>query len=102
GHGRECRSTGGGPWRGFLPSPCSVTARRVPSGPGVRVDAGIEAGGALDSGFDSLLAKIVVTGRTGAEALARGRRALDEAHVEGVATVLPFHRSVVRDRKSVV
>ncbi len=97
GHAIEFRITGEDPGRGFLPTPGTVTALRLPSGPGVRVDAGIEAGEALDSGFDSLLAKIVVTGRTRAEALARARRALDEAHVEGVATVLPFHRSVVRD-----
>src|SRR5690606_15784046 len=97
GHAIEFRLNGEDPGRGFLPTPGTVTALALPSGPGVRVDTGIEGGGVLDGGFDSLLAKIVVTGSTRAEALARARRALDETRVEGVATVLPFHRSVVRD-----
>jgi acetyl-CoA/propionyl-CoA carboxylase biotin carboxyl carrier protein len=69
----------------------------MPSGPGVRVDAGIEAGSVIGGNFDSLLAKIIVTGETRAEALERARRVLDETVVEGIATVLPFHRMVVRD-----
>ncbi len=74
-----------------------MTALRWPSGPGVRVDTGIEAGSVIGGNFDSLLAKVIVTGETRTEALERARRVLDETVVEGMATVLPFHRAVVRD-----
>jgi acetyl-CoA/propionyl-CoA carboxylase biotin carboxyl carrier protein len=97
GHSIEFRVNGEDPGRGFLPTPGAVTALRLPAGPGVRVDAGIEAGSVVGGNFDSLLAKLIVTGATRAEALERARRALDEMVVEGVATVLPFHRLVVRD-----
>jgi acetyl-CoA/propionyl-CoA carboxylase biotin carboxyl carrier protein len=97
GHAIEFRINGEDPGRGFLPAPGAVTALRLPSGPGVRVDAGIEAGSVVSGAFDSLLAKLIVTGETRAEALERARRALDELVVDGMATVLPFHRAVVRD-----
>jgi acetyl-CoA/propionyl-CoA carboxylase biotin carboxyl carrier protein len=97
GHSFEFRINGEDPGRGFLPTPGTVTALRLPAGPGVRVDAGIEAGSVIGGAFDSLLAKLIVTGETRAEALERARRALDETVVEGIATVLPFHRLVVRD-----
>jgi acetyl-CoA/propionyl-CoA carboxylase biotin carboxyl carrier protein len=97
GHSIEFRINGEDPGRGFLPAPGTVTGLRWPTGPGVRVDAGIEAGSVIGGGFDSLLAKLIVTGSTRAEALERARRALDETVVEGLATVLPFHRLVVRD-----
>jgi acetyl-CoA/propionyl-CoA carboxylase biotin carboxyl carrier protein len=74
-----------------------VTTYREPSGPGVRVDSGIEGNSVIGGAFDSLLAKLIVTGETRDEALARARRALDEFVVEGMATALPFHRAVVRD-----
>jgi acetyl-CoA/propionyl-CoA carboxylase biotin carboxyl carrier protein len=74
-----------------------VTALALPTGPGVRVDTGITAGDVIGGNFDSLLAKLIVTGETRAEALQRARRALDEMVVQGLATVLPFHRLVVRD-----
>jgi acetyl-CoA/propionyl-CoA carboxylase biotin carboxyl carrier protein len=97
GHAIEFRLNGEDPGRNFLPAPGSVTALRWPSGPGVRVDAGVEQGNVIGGNFDSLLAKIIVTGSTREEALERSRRVLDETVVEGIATVLPFHRAVVRD-----
>jgi acetyl-CoA/propionyl-CoA carboxylase biotin carboxyl carrier protein len=69
----------------------------LPHGPGVRVDAGIESGSVIGGNFDSLLAKVIVTGETRAEALERARRVLDEMVVDGMATALPFHRLIVRD-----
>ncbi|ASW56704.1 biotin carboxylase N-terminal domain-containing protein [Plantactinospora sp. KBS50] len=97
GHSIEFRINGEDPGRGFLPAPGTVTALRLPTGPGVRVDAGIRAGDVIGGNFDSLLAKVVITGETRAEAIERARRALDEMVVDGMATALPFHRLVVRD-----
>jgi acetyl-CoA/propionyl-CoA carboxylase biotin carboxyl carrier protein len=97
GHSIEFRINGEDPGRGFLPAPGAVTALRLPTGPGVRVDSGIEAGSVIGGNFDSLLAKVIVTGETRIEALERARRALDEMVVDGMATALPFHRAVVRD-----
>ncbi|HEX5595275.1 MAG TPA: biotin/lipoyl-containing protein, partial [Micromonosporaceae bacterium] len=97
GHSIEFRINGEDPGRNFLPAPGTVTELRLPAGPGVRVDTGIRAGDVIGGNFDSLLAKLIVTGETRAEALARAARALDEMVVEGMATVLPFHRLVVRD-----
>jgi acetyl-CoA/propionyl-CoA carboxylase, biotin carboxylase, biotin carboxyl carrier protein len=97
GHSIEFRINGEDPGRGFLPTPGVVTALRLPAGPGVRVDTGIEPGSVIGGSFDSLLAKVIITGETRIEALERARRALDEMVVEGMATVLPFHRLVVRD-----
>jgi acetyl-CoA/propionyl-CoA carboxylase biotin carboxyl carrier protein len=97
GHAIEFRINGEDPGRTFLPAPGTVRALRWPDGPGVRVDAGVEAGSVIGGNFDSLLAKIIITGADRTEALERARRALDETVVEGIATVLPFHRLVVRD-----
>jgi acetyl-CoA/propionyl-CoA carboxylase biotin carboxyl carrier protein len=97
GHAIEFRINGEDPGRNFLPAPGAVTALRWPAGPGVRVDAGVEAGSVIGGNFDSLLAKVIVTGSTREEALERSRRVLDETVIEGIATVLPFHRAVVRD-----
>jgi len=97
GHSIEFRINGEDAGRNFLPAPGQVTALTWPSGPGVRVDAGVEAGSVIGGNFDSLLAKIIVTGADRAEALRRARRVLDETVIEGMATVLPFHRLVVRD-----
>ena len=68
-----------------------------PTGPGIRMDSGVETGSVIGGQFDSMLAKLIVTGANRTEALERARRALDEFHVEGLATVIPFHRAVVRD-----
>ena len=98
GHAIEFRINGEDAGRNFLPAPGQVTALTWPSGPGVRVDAGVEAGSVVGGNFDSLLAKIIVTGTDRTEALQRARRVLDETVIEGMATVLPFHRLVVRDQ----
>ncbi|MEY4136182.1 MAG: hypothetical protein RL205_310, partial [Actinomycetota bacterium] len=82
---------------GFLPAPGALTVWNPPSGPGVRVDTGFQAGDVIGGNFDSLLAKLIVTGRDRQEALERSRRALDEFQVDGIATALTFHREVVRD-----
>ena len=97
GHSIEFRINGEDPGRGFLPAPGTVTSFRTPEGPGVRVDTGVESGSVIGGNFDSLLAKVIVTGETRAEALQRARRALDEMIVDGMATALPFHRLIVRD-----
>ncbi|HEX8498151.1 MAG TPA: biotin carboxylase N-terminal domain-containing protein, partial [Actinomycetales bacterium] len=98
GHSIEFRINGEDAGRGFLPAPGSVTTFAPPSGPGVRVDSGVESGDVIGGAFDSMLAKLIVTGATRQQALERARRALDEFVVEGMPTVLPFHRVVVRDR----
>ena len=97
GHSIEFRINGEDAGRNFLPAPGTVTAISFPAGPGVRVDAGVESGSVIGGQFDSLLAKLIVTGSDRAQALERSRRALAEFQVEGMATVLPFHRAVVAD-----
>ena len=97
GHSIEFRINGEDAGRNFLPAPGVVTRFVAPDGPGVRVDSGVESGTVIGGQFDSLLAKVIVTGATREEALERARRALDEMVVEGMATVLPFHRVIVRD-----
>ncbi|MGI9003920.1 MAG: acetyl-CoA carboxylase biotin carboxylase subunit, partial [Pseudonocardia sp.] len=97
GHSIEYRINGEDAGRNFLPAPGTVTSIAFPSGPGVRVDAGVESGSVIGGQFDSLLAKLIVTGSDRAQALERSRRALAEFRVEGIATVLPFHRLVVDD-----
>ncbi|MGY1845009.1 acetyl/propionyl/methylcrotonyl-CoA carboxylase subunit alpha [Modestobacter sp. SYSU DS0875] len=97
GHSIEFRINAEDAGRNFMPAPGPVTRLQVPQGPGVRWDSGVEAGGEVAGAFDSMLAKLIVTGATRTEALQRARRALDELVVEGMPTVLPFHRAVVRD-----
>ena len=97
GHSIEFRINGEDPGRGFLPAPGSLTKWELPSGPGVRVDAGFRAGDVIGGNFDSLLAKLIVTGKDRTQALERARRALDEFQVEGIATALTFHRAVVNE-----
>ncbi|MGX7827703.1 acetyl/propionyl/methylcrotonyl-CoA carboxylase subunit alpha [Actinokineospora sp. 24-640] len=97
GHSIEFRINGEDAGRGFLPAPGTVTRWIAPEGPGVRVDSGVESGTVIGGQFDSLLAKVIVTGADRGEAMARARRALDELVVEGMATVTPFHRAIVRD-----
>ncbi len=97
GHAIEFRINGEDAGRGFLPAPGPVTRFDPPSGPGVRVDSGVETGSVIGGQFDSMLAKLIVYGATRTEALERSRRALDEFHVEGLATVIPFDRAVVSD-----
>jgi acetyl-CoA/propionyl-CoA carboxylase biotin carboxyl carrier protein len=97
GHSFEFRINGEDAGRGFIPSPGPVHAFKAPGGPGVRVDTGVQSGDVISGSFDSLLAKLIVTGATRKEALERARRALDEFEVTGLPTVLPFHRAIVRD-----
>jgi acetyl-CoA/propionyl-CoA carboxylase biotin carboxyl carrier protein len=97
GHAFEFRINGEDPGRNFLPAPGRLDVWQPPTGPGVRLDAGFTTGDVIGGNFDSLLAKLIVVGRDRQEALDRARRALDEFHVEGIATALTFHRAVVRD-----
>ncbi|WP_067172283.1 acetyl/propionyl/methylcrotonyl-CoA carboxylase subunit alpha [Microtetraspora niveoalba] len=97
GHSIEFRINAEDAGRGFLPAPGTITRWHAPSGPGVRLDAGYDQGETVPGSFDSLVAKLVVTGRDRAQALERSRRALAEFVVEGMPTVLPFHRVVVDD-----
>ncbi|MGW6984668.1 acetyl/propionyl/methylcrotonyl-CoA carboxylase subunit alpha [Streptomyces sp. NPDC054932] len=97
GHSIEFRINGEDPGRGFLPAPGTVTKFAAPSGPGVRLDAGVESGSVIGPAWDSLLAKLIVTGATREQALQRAARALAEFEVEGMATAIPFHRAVVAD-----
>ena len=97
GHSIEFRINGEDAGRGFLPAPGPVTRFHPPTGPGVRLDSGVETGSVIGGQFDSMLAKLIVTGTSRTEALQRARRALDEFDVEGLATVIPFHRAIVRD-----
>ena len=97
GHSIEFRINGEDPGRGFLPAPGKLSLWQLPSGPGVRVDTGFEAGDVIGGNFDSLLAKLIVTGKDRQEALQRSRRALAEFKVDGIATALTFHRVVVED-----
>ncbi|MBM7437258.1 acetyl-CoA/propionyl-CoA carboxylase biotin carboxyl carrier protein [Streptomyces sp. HB132] len=97
GHSFEFRINGEDPGRGFLPAPGTVTLFAPPAGPGVRLDAGVESGSVIGPAWDSLLAKLIVTGATREQALQRAGRALAEFTVEGMATAIPFHRAVVAD-----
>ena len=97
GHSIEFRINAEDAGRGFLPAPGTIAGWRQPSGPGVRLDAGYTAGMTVPQAFDSLIAKLIVTGATRAQALERARRALAEFEIDGMPTVLPFHRAVVCD-----
>ena len=97
GHSIEFRINGEDPGKGFLPSLGTITKWEVPSGPGVRIDAGFDHGHTIGSHFDSRLAKLIVTAATREEAIERARRALREFDIGGLATALPFHRAIVDD-----
>ncbi|HBF29859.1 biotin carboxylase N-terminal domain-containing protein [Rhizobium sp.] len=95
GHSIEFRINAEDPGRGFLPTPGTITRFEAPSGPGVRLDSGVVSGSTIPGVYDSLMAKLIVTGTTREDALKRARRALKEFKIEGVATVLPFHRAAM-------
>jgi acetyl-CoA/propionyl-CoA carboxylase biotin carboxyl carrier protein len=97
GHSIEFRINAEDGGRGFLPAPGTLTTWAPPSGPGVRLDGGYEQGETIPGSFDSLVAKLIITGTTRQQVLQRSRRALDEFVVDGMPTVIPFHRSVVDD-----
>ncbi|MDO2934991.1 biotin carboxylase N-terminal domain-containing protein [Paeniglutamicibacter sulfureus] len=97
GHSFEFRLNAEDPARGFLPGPGRITAFEAPTGSGVRVDSGVRTDSVIPSHYDSLMAKLIVTGATRAQALRRAKVALDEMVIAGVPSVLPFHRAVVRN-----
>ncbi|MBB4846120.1 acetyl-CoA/propionyl-CoA carboxylase biotin carboxyl carrier protein [Paucibacter oligotrophus] len=95
GHAFEFRINAEDVGRGFLPTPGLITGFSPPSGPGVRLDSGVASGSSVPGTFDSLMAKLIVSGASRAQAIRRARRALREFRIEGVASVLPFHRAVL-------
>ncbi|AFR26998.1 biotin carboxylase N-terminal domain-containing protein [Arthrobacter sp. Rue61a] len=95
GHSFEFRINAEDVGRGFLPSPGTVASFEAPTGPGIRIDTGVRSGSFVAPQFDSLLAKLIVTGADRQQALRRARRALAEIKITGLATVLPFHRAVL-------
>jgi acetyl-CoA/propionyl-CoA carboxylase biotin carboxyl carrier protein len=97
GHSIEFRINAEDGGRNFMPAPGTLSAWHPPSGPGIRLDGGYETGETIPGSFDSLIAKLIVTGRDRTQALERSRRALDEFVVDGMPTVIPFHRAVVSD-----
>jgi acetyl-CoA/propionyl-CoA carboxylase biotin carboxyl carrier protein len=97
GHSIEYRINAEDGGRGFMPAPGTLSAWHPPSVPGVRLDGGYETGETIPGSFDSLVAKLIVTGRDRTQALERARRARDEFVVDGMPTVIPFHRAVVSD-----
>jgi acetyl-CoA/propionyl-CoA carboxylase biotin carboxyl carrier protein len=97
GHSIEFRINGEDPGRSFLPAPGRITKMHLPTGPGIRVDTGFRTGDSITGNFDSLLAKLIVTGATRKQAIARAKRALAEFKIEGMATALPFHRAILLD-----
>ncbi len=97
GHSFEFRINGEDPGRSFMPAPGTIEKLNVPTGPGVRWDSGFVAGDVIGGNFDSMLAKLIVTGADREQALQRARRALSELSIEGMPTVVPFHRVVLED-----
>ncbi|OCQ51445.1 2-oxoglutarate carboxylase small subunit [Photorhabdus australis subsp. thailandensis] len=96
GHSFEFRINAEDAGKGFLPTPGTVTLFSPPSGPGIRLDSGVVKGSVIPGTFDSLMAKLIVTGKTRQQAIARAQRALQEFNIEGVASVLPFHQAVMQ------
>ena len=97
GHSIEFRITGEDPGRNFMPAPGTITTLKNPTGPGIRIDSGVEQGDIISGNFDSMLSKLIVTGATREQAIQRSRRALEEMVVEGIPTVIPFDLAVVND-----
>ncbi len=97
GHSIEFRINGEDPGRNFLPAPGPIHLFLAPSGPGIRVDSGVVSGDVVSGNFDSMMAKLIVTGENRQQALQRARRALAEMQVHGLPTVLPFHRLICRE-----
>lgn len=97
GHAFEFRINAEDAGRGFLPTPGQITGFMPPAGPGIRLDSGVAQGDWVPGQFDSLMAKLIVTGDTREQAIRRARRALAEFSIEGVASVLPFHRAVMAE-----
>ena len=99
GHAIECRVYAEDPDNNFFPSPGRIDYLRVPFGPGIRDDSGVELGAEVSIHYDPLISKLAAWGRTREEAIDRLRRALDEYEVSGIKTTLPFFREIVRDEE---
>lgn len=97
GHSIEFRINGEDAANNFMPAPGRITTYREPAGPGIRMDSGLEEGAVIGGQFDSMLAKLIVTGDSRAQAIARSLRALDEYQIEGIPTVIPFHQAILQD-----
>ena len=97
GHSFEFRINGEDPGRDFMPTPGKIQSIQQPSGPGIRFDSGVKSGDTVSGNFDSMLAKLIVTGEDRGQALQRARRALDEIQIHGLPTVIPFHRLLVNE-----
>ena len=97
GHSFEFRINGEDPGRDFMPTPGKIQSIQQPSGPGIRFDSGVKSGDTVSGNFDSMLAKLIVTGEDREQALQRARRALDEIQIHGLPTVIPFHRLLVNE-----
>lgn len=95
GHSFEFRITGEDPGRNFMPAPGFISTLKNPTGPGVRIDSGVEQGDVISGNFDSMLTKLIITGASRPQALQRARRALEEMVIEGIPTVIPFDLAVV-------
>ncbi len=96
GHTIECRINAEDPWT-FTPSPGTITRMIQPGGPGVRIDSWVTTGSVISPHYDSLLSKVIVTGRNRDEAIARMKRALSEYLVEGIKTTIPLHLTILDD-----
>ena len=94
-HAIECRINAEDPYANFRPSPGKITAFHAPGGHGVRIDTHVYSGYTIPSNYDSMIAKLIVTGRTRQQAIERMKRALDEFIIEGVQTTIPFHRQLM-------
>jgi acetyl-CoA carboxylase biotin carboxylase subunit len=94
-HAIECRINAEDPYNNFRPSPGKITAFHAPGGHGVRIDTHVYAGYTIPSNYDSMIAKLIVTGRTRQQAIERMKRALDEFIIEGINTTIPFHRQLM-------
>ena len=97
GHAIECRINAEDPYHGFRPSAGTITGLHTPKGHGVRVDTHVYAGYKIPPYYDSMIAKLIVRGKTRALAIRKMRRALDEFVIEGVKTTIPFHRQLMDD-----
>ena len=99
GHSIECRINAEDPENDFKPSPGKITQLMIPGGPGVRVDSGTYPGYTIPPYYDSMVAKLITRGNDRREAVERMKRALDEFHIEGIKTTIPFHKEVMKNRE---
>jgi acetyl-CoA carboxylase biotin carboxylase subunit len=96
-HAIECRINAEDPYNDFRPSPGKITTLHMPGGHGVRLDTHVYSGYTIPPNYDSMIAKLITTAQTRAEAISKMRRALDEFVIEGIKTTIPFHRQLMDD-----